>query len=178
MLKATGDPDYYKFRISYWDWRKKTRADIFKRDRMGVRMRNADGQPAVEGNLFNEGWNTICWYNGSGGMIEAKGTTCNPSNNTGPLLRCPYIDDTDSELGPCHGDYPHWPSMEDYDTAINKEMYDDSTFDIMANDTSFRNFMEGFEPNIDENDCESNELCMSGVQRHLHNAVSSLLQPS
>ena len=178
MLKASGDSEYYNFRTYYWDWRREdTRADIFTAERMGERFRNPDGQPGVRGDLFNEGWDTVCWFNASGGVNIAKGTICDSSINTGPLLRCPFVDgDVNSELGPCRSDNDDWPTMETYDTAISKAVYDTPAFNRTTTDSSFRNFMEGFE-RVD--DCNDNRLCItnpdgSGLQRHLHNTVSLL----
>ncbi len=85
MLKSQGEYDYHTFRIHYWDWRRGSRShELFQMNKLGRSITNQNGQSQVSGDLVSDGWDTICWYNGSG---NAKGTICNPNIKTGPLLR-------------------------------------------------------------------------------------------
>ena len=89
MLRNMGRRDYYTFRTHYWDWRREIQMSspsIFQYNRLGSR-----NQSRVNGNLYSNGWNTICWYGGSGGVNKPKGTICDPNTDTGPLLRCPSV---------------------------------------------------------------------------------------
>ena len=85
MLESMGDQNYYTFRTHYWDWRREIQMandDIFVRNRVGE-SRNISNQPQVRGDLFDGGWDTICWYDGSGNVSMPKGTTCDPRIKTG-----------------------------------------------------------------------------------------------
>ena len=179
MLQARGDPNYHTFRVPYWDWRKNNRSDeVFRSNRLGNSSLNENNQSLVSGDLFSDGWDTICWYNGSGNVIIQKGTICNPNNKTGPLLRCPHSNNF------CNDSHPNWPTNGDVDKAIKKPLYDTESYNRSATDKSFRNFMEGFDGSVSTNECASNGLCMceergddctgQPLQRRLHNAVSYL----
>ena len=177
MLKAAGRTDYHEFRVPYWDWRiEEEREGAFMRSRLGERNIVMD-QARVEGDLFNN-WKTVCWYDGSGGIQNSPNNNiCNPSVDTGYLLRCPMVDGKD----PCNASNPNWPSFDDYNTALNKNDFDTDTFNISAGPSSFRNFLEGFEA-VSVTDCRGNDLCIENdpeqglnTQRHLHNSVSSVL---
>ena len=177
MLKSMGESDYHTFRTHYWDWRQHDRSEVFKEESLGKTVANENNQPIVTGELFKDGWDTVCWFNGSGNVDIQKGTICNPNNKTGPLLRCPFPDS-------CNTDNPKWPTFNQVRDAINKPFYDTKSYDMMTTDESFRNFMEGFE-SVEIGDCAENTLCkceVGGVncgvnssiplQRHLHNTVS------
>ena len=168
----------HTFRIPYWDWRReqqlKHHAGVFIESRLGKTNRKSI-QPIVEGDLFSEGWDTICWFHRSGDVPNPVGNLCDPTVNTGPLCRCPTVEGAD----PCNTSNPHWPSSADVRTALSKPDYDMPHFDENTGKDSFRNSLEGFEV-VD--DCDGNQLCtpdISGttfLQRHLHNAVSFSLQ--
>ncbi len=174
-------------RIHYWDWRRERRShELFQMNKLGTSITNQNGQSQVSGDLVGDGWDTICWYNGSGNVTIPKGTICNPNIKTGPLLRCPLINDSSV----CDDNKPnYWPTYGDVDNAINKQVYDTESFDKNATADSFRNFMEGFDNNVSIDECASNNLCIcegggrvdcigedssSPLQRRLHNAVSYL----
>lgn len=167
MLKSTGQTDYHTFRLNYWDWRNLNRAELFTTERLGA---NVIDQPGLRGLIFNAGWDTICWYNGSGNVTATKGTICDPRDPTGPIQRCPTV----LGINPCTSPN-NWPSSEDVEAALIKPLYDTETFNRDATDRSFRNLMEGFENGISDEDCSNNNLCVGGVQRHLHNSVSATL---
>ena len=64
MLRNMGRDDYHTFRTHFWDWRREiqmTSPSIFHYNRLGERQEIA-GQSHVHGNLYSNGWNTICWY--------------------------------------------------------------------------------------------------------------------
>ena len=168
MLKAMGRTNYHEFRVPYWDWRKEDeREGPFTRDRLGERSINSNGQPEVVGDLFTD-WRTVCWYGGSAGVSNPFDSNfCDPSVDTGPLLRCPIVSGED----PCEASSPNWPSLDDYNTALEIQNYDTEDFGKNAND-SFRNFLEGFEIVAD---CGEDDLCTANTQRHLHNSVSLCL---
>ena len=175
MLKSMGESDYHTFRTHYWDWRQHDRSEIFKDKRLGETLNQP---PLVTGELFKDGWDTVCWFGGSGGVDIQKGTICNPNVKTGPLFRCPFPDS-------CNSNNANWPTFVQVKDAINKPSYDTESYDMTTTDESFRNFMEGFEfINIDA--CRKNKLCKCEVgrmdckgndsrlplQRYLHNTVS------
>ena len=166
MLKGMGRSDYHEFRLHYWDWRRevqmKTGANSpFTENRLGV-SRSSNSQ--VEGVLFNEGWNTICWYDGT--------AICDPRSKTEPLRRCPRVD---NGINPCTPDNDNWPTKNSVNKAIGKPEYDTDNY-MLEGDTSFRNFMEGFEVLDRTAVCDQRKLCSmkrnKPTQRHLHNAVS------
>ena len=185
MLHKVGRANYHTFRTHFWDWRREiqmTSPSIFQASRLG----NIADQSRVNGNLYLNGWNTTCWYGGSGGVNETKGTICDPNINTGPLLRCPSVP-ADS-INPCSSFNDDWPTIADVNNAINKPDYDTRPFDKYATTDSFRNFMEGFDSSLDRNECAENALCkceVGGVHcegadsddpllRRLHNSVSAM----
>ena len=188
MLRNKGRDDYHTFRTHFWDWRREiqmTSPSIFQYNRLGERQ-EIDGRSHVHGNLYSNGWNTICWYGGSGEVDEVKGTICNPNNNTGPLLRCPSV--PPGTTNPCSSSNDHWPTIADVNKAINKPDYDTEPFDKYATADSFRNYMEGFDSSLDKNECAQKSLCKCEVGRDdcnssnadkpllrlLHNSVSAV----
>ena len=160
MLKSMNRLNYYEFRLNFWDWTDVNRTQIFTTDKLGENIGNSQ----VNGAIFNTGWDTICWYNGSGNVTEPRGTTCDPRNNTGPLQRCPTVDGDN----PCEMQ-DNWPTIEDVEGALAKPKYDVKTYNKEANKKSFRNLLEGFET---KKKCDNN-LCVGNIQRHLHNTVSA-----
>ena len=189
MLRTMGHEDYHTFRTHFWDWRREiqmTSPSIFQYNRLGGRQEIA-GQSHVYGSLSSNGWNTICWYGGSGGVIEPKGTICDPNINTGPLLRCPSV--PSDHINPCNSSNDDWPTIADVNSAINKPDYDTDTFDKDATADSFRNFMEGFDNSLGKKECAKKPLCKCEVGevhcegddsdepllRRLHNSVSAML---
>ena len=122
------------FTVHYWDWRyPNERRSLFRRDRLGEH----DSQTsAVTGDLVN-GWQTICWYDGSGGVSRpsANQNICNPRNYTGLLQCCP-------DKTHCADSYSGWPSSQDVQTAVSMGQYDMSDYNAFS--TGFRNYMEGF----------------------------------
>ena len=142
MLKDMNDPSYHTFRLSYWDWTKDNRADVFTRDKLGAH----DAMTAeVNGELFRNWSNTICWFG-----IE-NFTACDPRLPTGRLLRCPHRENND----PCRSPF-NWPTIEHVRKALDLDQYDTPDYTIMA-EGSFRNYMEGFE--IERGECEGTSLC-------------------
>ena len=142
MLKSMGHSDYHTFRFSYWDWRREIQMEndnFFVEDKLGESRPNDEGQPQVYGDLFSEGWDTICWYGGSGNVTEELGTTCDPNTKTGPLLRCPTLPGYE----PCSRDNPEWPNLEDVNNAIAKPVYVTPDYHTFTSIDSFRNYMEG-----------------------------------
>ena len=127
---------------------------IFVCNRLGERQ-IVNSQPQVHGDLFDGGWNTICWYNGSGNVVMPKGTTCDPRINTGPLLRCPLLDNKD----PCSRNNTDWPTRADVDKTLSKQQYDTQPYNTLASEESFRNSMEGFHSSVSIDDCRSDPLC-------------------
>ena len=181
MLKSMRHQNYYAFRTHYWDWRKETQeaisddTEIFVPNRLGERRNNINSQPQVHGDLFEGGWDTICWYNGSGNVIMPKGTICDPRIKTGPLLRCPLAQDDKKD--PCDRFNPDWPSRADVEKALSKQQYDTQPYNKRASEESFRNFMEGFDSSVSIDDCRSDPLCLCEggmpLKRNLHNLVST-----
>ena len=183
MLRRMGREDYHTFRTHFWDWRREiqmTSPSIFQYNRLGER-REIAGQSRVYGNLYSNGWNTICWYGGSGGVNQPKGTICNPNNSTGPLLRCPSV--SADSVNPCNSSNDDWPTIAHVNDAINMPDYDKPPFDKYATAGSFRNYMEGFDSSLDETECADNRLCncedggedgCKPLLRLLHNSVSAM----
>ena len=181
MLRNMGRQDYHTFRTHYWDWRREiqmTSPSIFQYNRLGRRQEIAS-QSHVNGDLYSNGWNTICWYGGSEGVNLPKGTICDPNINTGPLLRCPPV--SPGTTDPCSSSNDDWPTIADVNNAVNKPDYDTEPFDKYATANSFRNFMEGFDSRIDKNECTEKRLCKcedgeddcnKPLLRLLHNSVS------
>ena len=161
MLKSMNCSDYHTFRVNYWDWRYSNRAEVFTADRLGA---NTIGN-RLSGHIVDAGWDTICWYNGSGNVTAPKGTICDPRINTGPVQRCPIIDG----VNPC--EIPdNWPTAEDVEDALSVPLYDTEPFNREVTE-SFRNLMEGNKPGFSEEDCN---FCLDGILILNHNAVSGL----
>ena len=176
MLKSMGRSNYHTFRLPYWDWRKERltqpgASSIFAYDKLGVT--NENDMSRVSGQLFEPDWETVCWSNSY--------SICDPSRATSDhLRRCPTVDNSNS----CRSNNPDWPSKANVDMAINMQQYDTSLYGKFAEE-SFRNFMEGFDPDISREDCAENRLCQCGMNprcdnetfdglpllRHLHNSV-------
>ena len=150
---------------------------LFEENRLGVSRMNENNQYQVYGDLFNEGWNTTCWYGGSGNVMQEVGTVCDPRTNTGPLLRCPHYNGRDI----CRPDNPNWPTIDSVNTTISKPDYDTDDYRRNTDSNSFRNFMEGFEvlEDVSEAECSGMPLCNHNdgvsIQRHLHNTVSFIV---
>lgn len=188
MLRTMGRENYHTFRTHYWDWRRETQItshgtdEIFLESRLGMTRPNEAGQPQVYGDLYTNGWNTVCWYGGSGNVMEPRGTICDPSVNTGPLLRCPFLPED-----PCNSTNHDWPNITDVNVALSKPEYDTEPFNKTATVDSFRNFMEGNDIEISIPDCRRNRLCAcevggpncegadasTPILRRLHNSVSA-----
>jgi hypothetical protein len=187
MLKSMNQPDYYTFRIPYWDWRKEMQTEAnspFQLDRLGKTI-NINDLPIVQGGeIFPSTWNTICW-----GKITPNHDICDPRTNTGPLQRCPFLTDE-----PCSSHNPLWPSDKDVQKVLSLNSYDTSPFSEKSHN-SFRNILEGFKPlsNDSIQTCRDDKLCLicavgdqtcsesnndilnqpgDPIQRLLHNSVS------
>ena len=156
--------DDHKFRLPYWDWTKPSqRESLFTADKLGEHV---NGE--VKGDLFND-WETYCWEDTQGKTYPIP--ICDPITPSGETLRrCPC--DTF-----CKMNNPNWPSEADVNAALAIKTYDDKPYDryVPSQDSSFRNFMEGFVVNPDN--CEGDALCSIGEQnipnitRKLHNSV-------
>ena len=161
------------FTVHYWDWRDPDqRASLFESNRLGAHYLQTS---AVTGDLVN-GWQTICWYDGSGGVSRpsANQNICDPKNDTGPLQRCP-----DKER--CAANYTGWPTYQDVQDAVYMTQYDIPDYNAFST-TGFRNYMEGFlvVDQCDNKTDRGRDLCNNKtidgitkmVQRLLHNTVS------
>ena len=182
MLKEMGKEDYYKFRIPYWDWRKEVQTENgspFKSNRLGKTVYlNGLPQVQVNGDIFGQNWQTICWSN--------VNNICDPRIPTGQLQRCPLD-------GSCSSTNLLWPSDSEVQEVLSLKEYDTPPFNKEAV-KSFRNQLEGFRPLSNTPDdfeaCRKNQLCSCDVggpncteeqdgdqpegpiQRLLHNSVS------
>ena len=155
------------FTIHYWDWRDQNeRTSLFRNDRLGAH--DTQTISGVTGDLVN-GWQTVCWYNGSGNISrpDDRQRICDPRVRTGPLQRCP-------NKTTCAAGYDGWPSSTDVQTAVGRGNYDEPQYNKRPTG-GFRGYMEGFEV---VNQCGSSirgrDLCTDGIQRLLHNTVSSI----
>ena len=155
----------HTFRLPYWDWSDPSQREfLFTTDRLGE---NKNGQ--VVGDLFNN-WMTYCWEDTNGKMYPIP--ICDPTVSCNETLRrCPS--DT-----LCGMDNPNWPSEADVEHAISIKTYDTDPYNryVRGDDTSFRNFLEGF---IVKPSCEGDTLCSPAdekkhtpaITRKLHNTV-------
>lgn len=134
MLLSMGDPNYHMFRVPYWDWRREIQMtsgirveDLFAANRLG-NTRNESGIAIVEGDMYGNGWETICW--------QMRGVVCDPRVSTGLLQRCPF-----TGTNPCNADNPDWPLQEEFleDFAVN--FYDVPPYNI----TSFGGFRDSLD---------------------------------
>lgn len=170
MLKESRPNDYHEFRLHYWDWRRERQTDQnspFKRDRLGTTEID-NGSPVVRGDVIGDSWHTVCWDTSTNDKSRAA-PLCNPTmNNAMRLQRCPV---TQNGMSPCAANNQNWPTENDVNTALKKNIYDASPFNKTASD-GFRNFLEGFQV-VD--DCGGNEFCDNNLQRWLHNTVSLIL---
>ena len=175
MLKSTYPDTSHTFRLPYWDWRleiqRKTGISPFTADRLGLTVTDSNNKPQVTGDLFRNEWITICWLTNMDENVAAP--LCNPNDINGqPLLqRCPHI----SGRNPCALDNEDWPTVKDVNDALGKSTYDASDFSRYAN-SGFRNFLEGFVPNVTSDECDKDRFCNTDegrtLLRKLHNTVS------
>jgi len=157
------------FSLHYWDWRNpKQRRSLFQSNRLGEHNMFTS---AVTGQLFdNDGWQTVCWYNGSGGVSRPEPhRICDPRDNTGPLQRCP-------NKTTCEANYTGWPSSDDVKAAVNEQDYDISGYNKFSHG-GFRNLLEGFKVvSSCGNSIRGRDLCLEEdgmrLERLLHNTVS------
>lgn len=153
MLKSLGVADYHTFRLHYWDWRSEVQVNqdsIFMEHKIGVTLENAHGQPQVYGDLYGNGWDTVCWSGGSGNVVLPFGSICDPNEKTGPLLRCPF-----RGYDVCDRENPDWPTLAHANTAVGKPEYDTPLTSLEA---SFRYYVENGEfVSIEE--CARSALC-------------------
>ena len=162
------------FTLHYWDWRDlNERTSLFESNRLGA---HDSSSSAVTGQLFN-GWQTVCWYNGSGNIPRPDNMQriCDPRVPTGPLQRCP-------NKATCAANYDGWPSSTDVQTAVDMRSYDESPYNKVPTG-GFRGYMEGFKViNRCDNSIRGRDLCTDetingmpkGLQRLLHNTVSGV----
>ena len=124
----------------------------------------------VNGDLFDNGWDTFCWENISGATSTIP--ICDPTVSSNEVLRrCP-----NATL--CEKDNDQWPSADDIDEAVSISAYDASPYDrcVTEKETSFRNYLEGF---IAKDSCADDIMCSETqctnpyITRKLHNTVRS-----
>ena len=160
----------HTFRLPYWDWCQPSQREIlFRRDRLGENVNNG-GVMTVNGDLFDNGWDTFCWENISGATSTIP--ICDPTVSSNEVLRrCP-----NATL--CEKDNDQWPSADDIDEAVSICAYDASPYDrcVTEKETSFRNYLEGF---IAKDSCADDSMCSETqctnpyITRKLHNTVRS-----
>ena len=162
--------DDHTFRLPYWDWSQLSQREIlFKKDTLGENV-DQGSRVVVEGDLFDNGWDTFCWKDISGetGTIPI----CDPTESSNEVLRrCP-----NATL--CEKDNDQWPSADDIEEAVSISAYDAYPYDrcVTEKDASFRNYMEGF---IAKDSCADDSMCSETqctnpyVSRKLHNTVRS-----
>ena len=149
MLRKLGWPNYYNFRIPYWDWRRESQLldsgmsaeELFSENRFGNTV-ITNGLPIVYGAYSN--WDTICW-----GVF---GEVCNPRESTGQLQRCPVPDR-------CTSSNPDWSGNEDINAALNFDDFDLPPWRQDAASDAFRNFLDvKFGSDFDA--CREDRLCV------------------
>ena len=124
-LKSMGDPEYYLFRLPYWDWRQEIQVssgissnNLFTERRLGATI-NVGGFPHVNGTIIGGGWDTMCWL--------TLNQICDPRVSTGPLQRCPF-----TGTDPCNTSNPDWSTIADVNEAINTENYDSPPYNLLS----------------------------------------------
>lgn len=144
------------FTVRYWNWTDlDDRTSIFSVNKLGARGTNGS---VISRYYGGNNWKSVCWF--PSGSVK----TCDPRNPIGirPIIRCPSPTE-------CAGDYSRWPSTESVELALQKSSFSNAPYNKHAED-SFRNFLEGFDPNPDPN--PDMEVSSDNITRLLHNLVS------
>ena len=151
MLKSMGHPNYYSFRLPYWDWRVEIQKstgipaeELFTESRFGA-TQNISGFPRVFGDIVGpNGWESVC--------IDSFFKICDPNINTGPLQRCPFTGNN-----PCHSDNPDWPTIQQVNDALSINTYDSPPYNLYSR-TGYRAFID-FDVNDDFEACRNDRMC-------------------
>ncbi len=151
MLNSMADPNYHMFRLPWWDWRRESQMttglgadDLFVANRAGY-SKNVSGRPVVAGDLFGEGWETMCWFR--------VGQICDPTENTGLLQRCPF-----TGTNPCSTSNPDWPSAADVLTALVIPEFDVAPYNIQTVG-GYRTFVDFQIGTVSVEDCRDDRQC-------------------
>ena len=165
----------HTFRLPYWEWTDPSqRVTPFQTDRLGANVRrdvNGTQVTVVEGDLFDNNWETYCWEDMSKYKSHTTIPICDPTTPSGEILRrCPRETF-------CDMNNRNWPSVDDVKHALSIDTYDASPYNrtVKGTNTSFRNYMEGFI--VDPDNCGTDDMCSKGKDdnyytRKLHNTVS------
>ena len=124
----------------------------------------------VEGDLFDNGWNTFFWEDTSRATTTIPICDSTVSSNE-VLRRCP-----NATL--CEKENHQWPSADDIDESVSISTFDASPYDrcVTEKETSFRNYLEGFiakDSCADDSMCSETQFTNPYVTRKLHNIVRS-----
>ena len=178
VLKKSGDPDYYLFRLPYWDFRIEVQQssgilsdDLFSEKMMGA-TKNISGYPIVIGDMIEpNGWETVCAFEYS--------KTCDPRIRTGPLKRCPFTGND-----PCNHKNPEWPTIKQVNDILSVNIYDAPPYN-QTSKNGFRHFADFYvSDNFD--DCRKDPMCfctngptcnLTGVPPNTVFAVKCSLHP-
>ncbi len=145
------EPDYHMFRLPWWDWRQESQKtiglgadDLFVANRGGY-SRNVSGRPIVAGDLFDDGWDTICWF--------TLGQVCDPSVTTGLLQRCPF-----TGTSPCSTSNPDWPTAADVDRALNISDFAVAPYNLFSTG-GYRAFLDFQNGVLSMDECREDRQC-------------------
>ena len=166
MLKTFGQPNYYTFRLPYWDWRRESQLgsagisaeELFTENRLGE-SRLTNGLQVVFGAY--SGWETICF--------QKLRQFCDPRESTGPLIRCPFPDR-------CHSSNPDWPRRQHVNIALNLEDYDSQPWSESPSSTGFRLYLDGTEYGDDLVACREDRMCACNPNCSADQAITITLR--
>lgn len=139
------------FTLIYWDWTNPMETElILTRNRLGESVGGM-----VKGDLFDEGWEVICWN-----TTEICDPKESPKTN---LTRC-------QNETKCSVENREWPTKENVTEALDIESYTEYPYNVWAVN-SFSNRLEGFIPPTDP-------AQKGKFGRGLHNIVSTVSEIS
>ena len=151
MLESISDPNYHMFRLPYWDWRRELQLstglsadDLFTVNRLGATM-NDSGRARVYGDLYGNGWETMCW--------RRLGQICDPRENTGLLQRCPF-----TGTNPCSSSNPDWPSSMDVLDVLGIDDYDAPPYNRLSA-AGFRTTVDFINGRLTPEECSNDRQC-------------------